>query len=130
MDGWMDGWMDGNTQGERKECNKNSDRQLNSSVSNQKSFFYNISPCLYSRDDMEESIKDELDPISGPHQRDIQCPSRPTLTQHNYINRVVTAKRGVQTRSASSRTQTRSRLVRYKPQPSTGEVHLTMPRPK
>ena len=125
------GYMDGNNQGERKECNnENHDRQLYCSVCNQKSFFYNISPCLDSRDDMEESINNELVPISSSHQGDFQCSGRSTISQHNHINRVVTTKRSIQTRSSSSRTQTRNRPVCYKPQSSTGEVHLTMPRPK
>ena len=69
-----------------------------------------------------------VDTLSSTHQRDLQCGSRPAVSQHHYNNRMVTAERSIQTGSAQIRTQVRSRPVRNEPQPPTGSVFIPLPR--
>ena len=73
---------------------------INRSVSNQEGLLKNISPSLHIRNDMEESISDEVDPISSTHQRNLQCNSGSAVPQHCYNNRMVTTKECIQTRSS------------------------------
>ena len=121
--------LDGDSQSTGKEYHyEDSDRQLNSPVSNQKGLFHNISPSFNSRDDMEESFKNELDPLSNTHQGVLQCSGRPTVKKCSHINRVVTTKRSIQTRGTKTRAQARSRPIRNKPEQPTGPVLIPLSR--
>ena len=48
------------------------------------------------------SLSDEVDTLSSIHQRDLQCGSRPAVSQHYNNNRMVTAEKSIKTRSAQT----------------------------
>ena len=113
-----------------KSSNKNSVRQLNGPCINQQSILNDLPTCRDSRNDMETGSIHELDYISCPHKRDIQCDRRPAVTQHSHLNRMVSPCEDFQTRDTQARTKTPSGLVCHESQPSAGDLHLPVPRPE
>ena len=120
--------LDGNSDDQSEKHNpENPDRQLNCTRSDQQSLLRSISPGFHNRDDMEESINNEVDYLSSPHQRILQRDCRPTVSQHNNINRVVSPETSLQTTSAEARTQTGGGPVCNMSKPPTGKLRLSMP---